>query len=51
MVEEAGGSAVDGTGKVLMFNQPEARHRGVVAANPIWLRFTGLWAKAMAEQP
>ena len=51
MVEEAGGSAVDGTGKVLMFNQPEARHRGVVAANPVLAKgLQGLWAKAMAEQ-
>jgi myo-inositol-1(or 4)-monophosphatase len=52
MVEAAGGSVVDGNGKVLMFNQPEARHRGVVAANPILAKgLQGLWAKAMAEQP
>jgi len=51
MVEAAGGSVVDGNGKVLMFNQPEARHRGVVAANPILAKgLQGLWAKAMAEQ-
>jgi len=52
MVEAAGGSVVDGNGKVLVFNQPEARHRGVVAANPILAKgLQGLWAKAMAEQP
>jgi myo-inositol-1(or 4)-monophosphatase len=52
MVEAAGGSVIDGNGKVLMFNQPEARHRGVVAANPILAKgLQGLWAKAMAEQP
>lgn len=52
MVEEAGGSAVDGTGKLLIFNQPDARHRGVVAANPILAQgLQTLWAKAMAEQP
>jgi myo-inositol-1(or 4)-monophosphatase len=51
MVEAAGGSVVDGNGKVLMFNQPEARHRGVVAANPVLAKgLQGLWAKAMAEQ-
>jgi hypothetical protein len=34
-----------------MFNQPEARHRGVVAANPVLVKgLQGLWAKAMAEQ-
>lgn len=51
MVEEAGGAVVDGNGKVLMFNQPEARHRGVVAGNPILAQgLQSLWAKAMAEQ-
>ncbi len=52
MVEEAGGSVVDGNGKVVMFNQPEARHRGVVAANPILAQgLQALWAKAMADNP
>ena len=51
MVEEAGGSVVDGDGKILAFNQPEARHRGVVAGNPILAQgLQTLWAKAMAEQ-
>ena len=51
MVEEAGGSVVDGNGKILMFNQPEARHRGVVAGNPVLAQgLQTLWAKAMAEQ-
>lgn len=51
MVEAAGGSVMDGNGNILMFNQPEARHRGVVAAGPILAKgLQGLWAKAMAEQ-
>ena len=50
MVEEAGGSVVDGNGNVLLFNQPEAKHRGVVAGNrSLALGLQGLWAKAMAE--
>jgi myo-inositol-1(or 4)-monophosphatase len=50
MVEEAGGKVVDGSGKDLLFNQPEPRHRGVVAANgPLSQGLQGLWAQAMAE--
>jgi len=50
MVEEAGGCVMDGNGKIVMFNQAEARHRGVVAANPILAQgLQMLWAKAMAE--
>jgi myo-inositol-1(or 4)-monophosphatase len=33
MVQEAGGKVVDGTGKALLFNQREAKHHGIVAAN------------------
>ena len=33
MVQEAGGKVVDGTGKALVFNQREAKHHGIVAAN------------------
>jgi myo-inositol-1(or 4)-monophosphatase len=33
MVQEAGGKVVDGTGKTLVFNQREAKHHGIVAAN------------------
>jgi myo-inositol-1(or 4)-monophosphatase len=50
MVEEAGGKVVDGNGNGLLFNQPDPRHRGVVAANESLTRgLQGLWAKAMAE--
>jgi myo-inositol-1(or 4)-monophosphatase len=50
MVEEAGGKVVDGSGKDLLFNQPEPRHRGVVAANGLLSQgLQGLWAQAMAE--
>jgi myo-inositol-1(or 4)-monophosphatase len=33
MVQEAGGKAVDGDGKPLLFNRHEARHHGVIAGN------------------
>jgi myo-inositol-1(or 4)-monophosphatase len=50
IVEEAGGKVVDGSGKNLLFNQPEPRHRGVVAANgPLSQGLQGLWAEAMAD--
>jgi myo-inositol-1(or 4)-monophosphatase len=50
IVEEAGGKVVDGSGKKLLFNQPEPRHRGVVAANgPLSQGLQGLWAEAMAD--
>jgi len=51
MVEEAGGSALDGNGQVMRFNQPVARHRGVVAANPVLAQdLQALWARAMAAK-
>jgi myo-inositol-1(or 4)-monophosphatase len=50
LVEEAGGIAVDGSGRQLMFNRHEARHRGVVAANvKLAQGLQGLWSKAMAQ--
>jgi myo-inositol-1(or 4)-monophosphatase len=52
MVEEAGGAVVDGNGNQLMFNRPEIRHRGVVAANETLTHgLQGLWATAMSEKP
>ncbi len=49
MVEEAGGSVVDGGGSILMFNQPQTKHRGVVAANTALAQgLQGLWAQAMS---
>jgi hypothetical protein len=51
MVEAAGGAVVDGGGDPLMFNRPEIRHRGVVAANKILTHsLQGLWAAAMSEK-
>lgn len=34
IVEEAGGRVFDASGNPLIFNRPETRHRGIVAANP-----------------
>jgi myo-inositol-1(or 4)-monophosphatase len=50
MVEAAGGKVVDGSGKDLLFNQREPRHRGVVAANaPLSEGLQDLWEAAMAQ--
>jgi myo-inositol-1(or 4)-monophosphatase len=50
MVEAAGGKVVDGSGKGLLFNQREPRHRGVVAANaPLSQGLQGMWEAAMAQ--
>lgn len=50
MVEAAGGRVVDGSGNGLLFNQPEPRHRGVVAANaPLSKSLQHLWAEAMSQ--
>jgi myo-inositol-1(or 4)-monophosphatase len=47
MVQEAGGKVVDGAGKPLRFNQHEARHHGVVAANAeLADGLQRLWAEA-----
>lgn len=35
IVEEAGGVVMDGAGKGLLFNQPEAVYRGIVASNEV----------------
>jgi myo-inositol-1(or 4)-monophosphatase len=51
LVEEAGGSVVDGDGNALHFNQREPRCRGMVAANgPLSLGLQDLWIKAMAAE-
>ncbi|HEU4346031.1 MAG TPA: 3'(2'),5'-bisphosphate nucleotidase CysQ [Candidatus Binatia bacterium] len=34
IVEEAGGRVFDASGNPLIFNRPETRHRGIIAANP-----------------
>jgi len=50
MVLEAGGKVTDGDGKTLLFNQQEARHRGVIAANGhLADGLQNLWTKAMSE--
>jgi myo-inositol-1(or 4)-monophosphatase len=49
IVQEAGGRVVDGAGDDLMFNRPQAKHRGVVAANPALAHgLQCLWVEAMA---
>lgn len=49
MAQEAGGKVVDGSGKMLLFNQPEARHHGVIAANEALADgLQMLWMKAMS---
>lgn len=52
LVQEAGGKAVQGAGSPLRFNQPEAKHRGVVAANT---KLAGvlqnLWTESMSAKP
>ncbi len=50
MVEAAGGKVMDGSGNALLFNKPEPRDRGVVAANaPLSGGLQDLWAEAMAQ--
>jgi myo-inositol-1(or 4)-monophosphatase len=50
LVEAAGGKVVDGAGNKPVFNRPETRHRGVVAANrPLADDLQTLWAAAMGE--
>lgn len=49
MVQEAGGRVIQGAGSALTFNQPEAKHRGVVAANvELACALQNLWAQAMS---
>jgi myo-inositol-1(or 4)-monophosphatase len=51
IVEEAGGMVTDGSGATMMFNRPEPRHRGVVAANATLAQgLQGLVAKVLAEK-
>jgi len=51
IVEEAGGLVTDGSGETIMFNRPEPRHRGVVAANaPLAQGLQGLVAQVLAEK-
>jgi myo-inositol-1(or 4)-monophosphatase len=51
MVQEAGGSVVDGGGNPLTFNQRDPRCRGMVAANgTLSLGLQDLWARAMAAE-
>jgi myo-inositol-1(or 4)-monophosphatase len=48
MVQQAGGKVVDGSGGTLIFNQREARHHGVVAANAVLTDgLQQLWAEAI----
>jgi myo-inositol-1(or 4)-monophosphatase len=50
MVEEAGGTVVDGSGKPLIFNRQEIRHRGVVAGNELLTRgLQGIVEKVLGE--
>jgi myo-inositol-1(or 4)-monophosphatase len=49
MVEEAGGTVVDGEGKMMNFNRELPKHRGVVAANAsLTVGLQALWADAMS---
>lgn len=51
IVEEAGGTAVDGSGNQLTFNRQELRHRGVVAGNEMLTRgLQGLIQKILAQK-
>jgi len=50
MVEEAGGTVLDGDGKSMTFNREYPRHRGVVAASSaLATGLQELWAKAMSS--
>ncbi|MPZ76640.1 MAG: 3'(2'),5'-bisphosphate nucleotidase CysQ [Deltaproteobacteria bacterium] len=49
MVQEAGGKVLEGAGNGLTFNRPEAKHRGVVAANGALADgLQSLWVEAMS---
>ena len=51
MVEEAGGTVVDGDGHAMTFNRELPTHRGVIAANAsLTGGLQGLWNEAMAEK-
>lgn len=51
IVEEAGGTVVDGNGKRLVFNQRDARYHGIVASNGILTQtLQGMLAKSLSER-
>jgi len=51
MVEEAGGTVVDGEGHIMTFNRELPTHRGVIAANAFLTGgLRGLWNEAMADR-
>lgn len=51
IVQEAGGVVLDGAGKGLLFNRPEAVHRGIVASNDILAQtLQGMLAKSLSEK-
>jgi len=51
MVEEAGGTVVDGEGHTMTFNRELPTHRGVIAANGFLTGgLQGLWNQAMADR-
>ncbi|HEX7230405.1 MAG TPA: 3'(2'),5'-bisphosphate nucleotidase CysQ [Candidatus Binatia bacterium] len=51
MVEEAGGTVVDGDGRAMTFNRELPTHRGVIAANAFLTGgLQGLWNEAMGEK-
>jgi hypothetical protein len=51
MVEEAGGTVIDGEGHIMTFNRELPTHRGVIAANAFLTGgLQGLWNEAMADR-
>lgn len=51
MVQEAGGTVVDGSGAVMTFNRELPKHRGVVAANDLLAGgLQVMWARAMGDK-
>lgn len=51
IVEEAGGAVLDGTGKSLLFNRPDAVHRGIIASNKALAQtLQGMLAEALSEK-
>ena len=51
MVQEAGGTVVDGSGATMTFNRELPKHRGVVAANgSLAGGLQSMWARAMGDK-
>jgi len=51
MVQEAGGTVVDGSGATMIFNREMPKHRGVVAAvGSLAGGLQGMWARAMGDK-